>query len=245
MLGDQEIDVTQDKYSFIPAQPIWDEICRAIENPEIDGFAFYTTPAWLNSEACAEELNLAFSNCMTARGRDFPLIAIVPKDLDTNSLPLILRSRLFVKTIDPNWFGVVRHALDGTPPDRPKVRLEDFDHKWHAVSNGKAFLEVWPRIGEWSHLCVLEPVSEIDDDGSSGFSIYPGPPGGFIPGGRCSIISYDYWNIEGERWRQSIYSGPYNASTRAYVHFPVRWGRKFWGPISNSGIRPINIFPRS
>lgn len=170
------IDVGFDRAQLLAGRRLWDQIDKAIADPDLDGWAIYVTQASLESEPCQEELPYALDRSLRVRGSSFALIGIFPGPIDRSLIPSALATRLYVNLQSANWKVQVVSGLSGS---KPTVNLEGalpFGFEWHPFS-GKHVLEVWPRAGSWTPFIVSVKNAE-----RSRLSLALPGPRGFVTG---------------------------------------------------------------
>jgi hypothetical protein len=95
---------------------LWDQIGAHITDPETHGWCIFATQNSLGNEKCMEELSYALDRALNDRGRDFPIIAILPVDVSEELIPEPVKVRLNVFLTDEHWTERVVAAVEGRIP---------------------------------------------------------------------------------------------------------------------------------
>ncbi len=158
------VEVHLDKWDLVAGHRLWQQIASAIgDKTKTDAWAVYATQNSLRSGPCREELEYALARALEDRGDGFPIIGIFPSTPDTSSIPLSIRTRLYVSTRDPDWPERVASAAQRRMPDVPRPKLAPFCINQHPrMGPFSAVFEVRPRAGTWSPFEAWIPFSERD-----------------------------------------------------------------------------------
>ena len=177
-LIDGGVTVHLDRWDIAAGSRLWAQIASAIEDPaRTDAWLLYATQASLASESCQEELAYALDRALRRRGDAFPIIGIFPGPLETDLVPPVIRVRLYVRLVDPDWKERVISAIEGRRAAIARPRVDPYEVVVHAApSDGasKLCFEVRPRAGSWFPCVVAIPIAERDRVKPS---LMPGPRG--------------------------------------------------------------------
>ena len=161
----QRLEVHLDNRDIIPGQRLWDQIGKAISDPDIcDAWIFVVTPNSLGSEPCREELAYALDRALSVRGQNFPLIGLIDGKFNSKDLPSSLKVRLCVSTWETHWRQRVASGVRGIKPgslpgdDLHPIIFNLHDSKAH--KKGVVCVEIRPRVGAWRPFVAGVPKLE-------------------------------------------------------------------------------------
>lgn len=172
------LEVHYDRAKLLAGQRLWQQIDKAMNDPDVGGWAMFVSEASLKSEPCQEEIGYALDRALRTKAGEFPLIGIFAAPLDRAVIPSALATRLHVNLQDPSWATQVLDGVTGRKTAAKSAPPTPFGHSWHEY-NGGYVLEVWPRSGRWFPFAVA--VSAVDADKLG--MVKQGPRGGIVGGG--------------------------------------------------------------
>ncbi|MBB4197077.1 hypothetical protein GGD83_000854 [Rhodoblastus sphagnicola] len=190
-IGQAGVLVKLDRLVLEAGQRLWPQIERHICDPkECDAWCIYLTQNSLTSEAVLEEISYAVDRALRSRGNAFPIVAINPGDVDKNSVPASLRTRLYIDLTDPNWIERIVAATQGRPPNISIEQILPFFLKEHNL-DGKRVVEIHPRAGRWHPAFVATLASEAKYIGC----LMQGPSGRASLDGMINSGTFSYDNL--------------------------------------------------
>lgn len=140
-----------DRWNLQAGKRLWEQIDKFITDPnECDAWIFYATQNSLASEACREEFAYALDRAVSARGRGFPIIAVVQSHMESGLLPTAIKTRLYVNLTDPDWKTRIVDAVANRTSVRLSAEITPYVIVYHLPPSGfVAAIEVRPRAGVW------------------------------------------------------------------------------------------------
>lgn len=168
------VQIRLDRRDIIPGQLLWDQIASLITNPtQSDGLIIYVTANSLASKPCREELAYALNRTLGSNNNPYPIIAILPGNVDRSMLPASISSRLYVMLNAPDWKERIRAGLSLEPPNSSPSSI--LPYSWEIHPNGPTGITFGcrPRVGTWNPPYIAVPIEEKELSTGS----YLGPPG--------------------------------------------------------------------
>jgi len=157
------LTVKLDRWNLTAGRRLWEQIDAFISKPEqSDAWLLVATNNSLSSEPCKEELAYALDRALSARGSDFPVIALFPSHADPNLIPAAIRTRLYVSITDPDWKERVAGAVERRAHIAAGPSVQPFHCRVHnPIGMSKPYaIEVRPRAGVWAPFLAGVPLSE-------------------------------------------------------------------------------------
>lgn len=216
-LSDAGLNVKMDRWTLQAGNRLWDQIESMIQDStKSDAWAIYATDSSLSSQPCREEYAYALDRALSPRGVAFPVIGIFSGHVDHALIPAGIRTRLYVRTSDPDWQERVVAAVEGRPIQATQARLEPYVLNVHQIrtESGKVrfAVEVRPRLDVWNPFVVAIPAAEKDRVNPS---LQVGPTNQPGLGGIMWNITIGFTNDQ-EWWFGSV-GMPVSKSQSAYL----------------------------
>lgn len=157
----QGIEVGFDRAHLLAGVRLWDQLDKALADPDLHGWALFATKNSLASEPCQEEYAYALDRALRTKGSDFRLFGIFPSPMDRKVIPSAIATRLYVTLNEPTWAEQIADSIRGkrTAPDVEAVK--PYVVKWHNTGEGLV-LEIRPRASRWMPAFVAVPKAERD-----------------------------------------------------------------------------------
>lgn len=155
----QGVEVGFDRAHLLAGVRLWDQLDKALADPDLDGWALYATANSLASEPCQEEFAYALDRTLRTKGADFRLLGIFPSPMDRKVIPSAIATRLYVTLDDTSWAAQIGDSLKGKRAAPDIEGVKPYVVKWHNTADGLV-LEIRPRSGRWMPAFVAVPAAE-------------------------------------------------------------------------------------
>ena len=157
------VEVKLDRWNLAAGRRLWTQIENFIcSEKQSDAWLLFATGNSLLSESCKEEYAYALNRALSARGNEFPVIALFLGPADQSLIPAGIKTRLYLSITDPDWKERIVAAAEGRLHQVGHQQIQPFHLKIHTDQPGnKPFaIEVRPRAGVWAPFIAAIPLEE-------------------------------------------------------------------------------------
>ena len=155
--------VEMDKNSLLAGERLWEKIAQKIQDPTISGLVIYMTQNSLQSKGCGEEINYALHRDLKSKNDSFPIIGLLPSPIEENLIPLMIKTRKYIRMKDPDWKEQIISAIQRKDLVReiPNLIQYYFKATFFRDELGDQFIfEMRPISGVWSPFVVSIEMAE-------------------------------------------------------------------------------------
>lgn len=193
------VEVKLDRWNIAAGQRLWTQIENFIcLEKQSDAWLLVATSNSLLSESCKEEYAYALNRALSARGNEFPVIALFLGPADQNLIPAGIKTRLYLSITDPDWKERIVASAEGRPHQVGLADVQPYHLKIHtALGGNKPFaIEVRPRAGVWAPFIAGIPLEEkerVDPNIMIGPRDLPTNSGMLVNCGECPSPDGKMW----------------------------------------------------